>query len=300
VAAIHPIRSILPAEQRIAEFRRSTGSLRFKCITGENSREKFAEALNDRLVNPALINQKQTPLCGPAAFMYCIASDRRDAYANYVLDLAEYGEGRLGELVIKPSAACCDATDTGGAHPVDWVALASLRDASNNFRSMSNAGKNIAGMTFGGELQGWFEATKWFTGGVVNTSRWAWSQSLENLIDINSRSDSHVCLLIRSAIIQKSSPSFADIGINKFGKETPKSLTGFPDHWVVLKSRIQIGMKTPQWPGALSADDVKTHRLHFNFWSWGEEELLKVNRRIPNITTAQFLPYYYGYVSAKR
>jgi len=229
-----------------------------------------------------------------------VPSDRRDAYANYVLDLAEYGEGRLGELVIKPSAACCDAMAIGGSDPVDWVALASLRDASNNFRSMSAANKNIAGMTFGGELQGWFDATKWFTGGVVNTSRWTWSQSLENLIGINSRSDSHICLLIRSAIIHDSSISVADTGMKKIGKETPKSLTGFPDHWVVLKSRIQIGMKTPQWPGALNPDDVKTQRLHFNFWSWGQPELLKVNRRIPNITAAQFLPYYYGYVSAKR
>jgi len=64
----------VPYEERLARFRQGTGRLAFKCIT---DRDKFADNLKDRANNPFWIQQGETPLCGPAAFMHCIAIDRR-------------------------------------------------------------------------------------------------------------------------------------------------------------------------------------------------------------------------------
>ncbi|MDR3213434.1 MAG: hypothetical protein LBT71_05900, partial [Azoarcus sp.] len=66
--------------------------------------------------------------------MYCIARENPDAYGEYVLDLAMTGEGRIGNLVVKPGTDCRKAgPDAKNIAPVDWVALASLRDTSNSF-----------------------------------------------------------------------------------------------------------------------------------------------------------------------
>ncbi|MDR2093562.1 MAG: hypothetical protein LBP58_09675 [Azoarcus sp.] len=84
--------------------------LAFKCIDGKAStapeirdeRKKFVRSVEDRRDAPTLINQGGSSLCGPAAFMYCIAREKPDDFAAYVLDLALTGEGRLGNLKVMP------------------------------------------------------------------------------------------------------------------------------------------------------------------------------------------------------
>jgi len=293
---------ILQAQQRLDDFEQSKGNLKFRCIGGNGGRASFAKSLREQVRNSYAIKQGDTPLCGPAAFMHYIAGDRPAEYINYVLDLAETGTGRLGGLTVTPSDVCRNASPDAigeGTDPVDWVALASLRDSSNAIRSMKSAGSEIAGMTFGSDMQAWFAKTGWYANGVVNSASIWSSQSFEHLIGINQRINSHVCLLIRSAIIVSSAVSVADIGINKIGKDVPKSASGFPDHWVVLKGHIRIGLKTPLHRHGLSAD-ARHQALDFRVWSWGRKTLYPINNRIPNITPAKFLPYYYGYVSAQR
>jgi len=285
----------MPFNRRIEEFKRGTGNLAFSCI---NDRGAFANKLRDRAINANLIDQAGTPLCGPAAFMHCIASRRPIDYVNYVLDLAEGGKGELNEFIIKPSDACRNASLGNKIDPVDWVALASLRDHSNKYNRMSGPDSDVAGITLGRALAGWFEKTGWFLSVSNNSSRYLSSRSLKHLLAINQRGSSHICLLIRSAII--TTGTAFDLNRNKFGKSgTPKTLTGFPDHWVVLKGPIMIDRKTAPPPSTLRADDIKTlmHKsLDFRLWSWGAES--SVRARIHNLTPAQFLPYFYGYVSA--
>jgi len=289
--------NILQAQQRLTNFEQGTSDLKFRCIT---NRGDFARYLRERSDNSNVIKQGDTPLCGPAAFMHCIAGDRPAEYINYVLDLAETGTGSLGGLAVTPSEACRNAVSIGPrTDPVDWVALASLRDSFNANWRMRDFKSNIAGMTLGGAMQEWFAKTGWYANGVVNnTSSWR-SRSFEHLIDINRRVNGHVCLLIRSAIIMSSAVSVADIGIDKIGKDTPKSASGFPDHWVVLKGHIRVGLKTPLHRHGLSAD-ARHQALDFRVWSWGQKKFYPINNRIKNITPAKFLPYYYGYVSAQR
>jgi len=114
------------AKQRLENLKQSTGNLKFKCIT---NRGNFAASLEGRSGNSNAIHQGGTPLCGPAAFMHCIAGDRPADYINYVLDLAETGTGRLGGLTVTPSSNCLNATFIE-TNPVDWVALATYTSST--------------------------------------------------------------------------------------------------------------------------------------------------------------------------
>jgi len=294
--------------ERLERFRQGSGSLAFKCIT---DRDKFVANLRDRANNPFLIQQGFTPLCGPAAFMHCIAIDRPADYVHYVLDLAEHGVGKLGGLTVKPGDSCRSASllVTAGkitrdaTDPVDWVALASLRDSSNLIFDMNGPRSDIAGITLGRAMADWFSATGWFPGGVVDATHYQSSSpyynAYDNLLSINQRVNSHVCLLIRNAIVEPSS----GLGINKFdGSGTPKS-GPTADYWVVLKTRITLDHKTPPLPGMLPFFDLRelrNQRINFRFWNWGDRNTTSVNNRIDNITFGQFLQHYYGYVSATR
>jgi len=220
--------------------------------------------------------------------------------------------GKLGGLTVEPGNDCRNAslliTDRHGARdatgPVDWVALASLRDSSNLIFDMNGPRSDIAGITLGRAMADWFSATGWFPGGVVDATHYQASNPyynvFDNLLSVNQRVNSHVCLLIRNAIVHPDS----GIGINKLvgGSGTPKS-GPTADHWVVLKTRITLDHKTPPFPGMLrffDLQELKSQRIDFRFWNWGDPSTTPVNRRIGNITAGQFLQHYYGYVSATR
>jgi len=294
----------MPYTQRVEKFKHDKGNLKFKCITNTaEARRKFIETLLDRATDPRQIDQSATPLCGPAAFMYCAASEHPYDYVNYVLDLAETGEGRLGDLFVKPKSACLNAAISGHIHPVDWVALASLRDSTNKLWRMRNHNSEIAGITAGGVLADWFSATGWFYGAdftFYNPSKNA--SSFNHLLDMNHNNNGYICLLIRSAIV--SDDSSTDTGFKKWGKSgTPKTYSGTPDHWIVVEERISIAQNEYLWSGMPNRNELINQPLRFKFWHWGDlknkgKPCCAIDDRITNITPAQFLPYYYGYVSA--
>jgi len=293
---------MLQARQRMEKFKQGKGSLKFKCIEdGDKGRTEFVASLEKRFSDARKVSQGLTPLCGPAAFMHCIASDRPADFVNYVLDLAETGEARLGGLSVKPSADCRNAVVAKKIiDPVDWVALASLRDTTNTFSTMSSEKDNAAGITFPADMQKWFSLTGWFSGGVSKNTNLASSLSARHLIGINQRTDSHICMLIRSEIFRRTA---ADIGINKLGTNIPKKGGKFPNHWVVLKGRIQVGLCNPIL--TCNFDDKSTtyskgQAIKFSCWCWGEDDNRVIDTAAKNITAEQLSRYYYGYVSAKR
>jgi len=285
----------LPAQEMVKRFRRSTGSLAFACIDNHN-RDAFANALMDRIHDPWKIDQGGTPLCGPAAFMYCIAKDRREDYVRYVLDLAEHGVGKLGNnLTVTPSMVCRNAPPDEKIDPVDWVALASLRDSANSFLPMDGPDSETAGITMGGAMVDWFRATGWFPGGVGKAIKYNWSQPVDELHDIDRHrrpeplvnlcgidprvsGGGHVCLLIRFQILNNTPPVSERNRLKPSGKS--KKWYGFPNHWVVLEGHI-----------GLTHSATPDQMLNFKVWSWGGMKTIKMPVR-------QFLPYYYGYVSA--
>jgi hypothetical protein len=209
-----------------------------------------------------------------------------------VLSLACFGKGALGALKVEPGNDCRKAACVIGSGkekkeiaPVDWIALASLRDSSNTWRDMQSLDSNIAGITLGSSLAAWFQGTGWFHS-ICNKANGAVSASLEKLLELTPV-NGHVCLLICSTIITSS---------GKKGKEgkSRKTWFGTADHWIVLRGGVKIDHRA--LPLAKQGD-TKEKSLDFPFWHWGYPPV-SVSAHNPALTVGQFLPYYYGYVRA--
>ncbi|MDR1228674.1 MAG: hypothetical protein LBK55_06610 [Azoarcus sp.] len=204
--------------------------LAFKCIDAvdlndiKRVREEFVKDVEKRRNTPKRIHQGDSSLCGPASFMYCVAREKPDEFADYALDLALTGEARLGGLKVAPGQACRDVEKPVGKKglpvaPADWVTLASLRDSTGLFSSMDSARSDAGGMTFPIALAGWFKETGWFSEVRNNTAltRTGINDPLRHLLGINPLPLSYVCLLIDAAITQANGRA-----------------GNVPTHWVVL------------------------------------------------------------------
>ena len=272
----------------------------FKVLEDSKYKDTWKDSLTQRINDPSKIHQQRSPLCGPAAFMYCIARTAPETYRKYVEDLAYHGEAMLGSLHVKPRPECLNETAKNirdiGIDPVDWIALASLRDSSNDFLSVT-AGSSLAGITLPSTLADWFRQSGLFPGGVSKqASTSSTEHGLDSLIEANCRhrSGSCVCLFLRAAIIGGG----GRLGINKLGgKDTPKTWSGAPDHWVVLVSDIHLGRQQNLIPFSCSlprTDGLEDEPLRARIYTWGRERPMSASR------VGNFLPYYYGFVGAAR
>jgi len=108
------------------------------------------------------------------------------------------------------------------------------------------------------------------------------SEPLRHLCGIDARTSGggHVCLLVRTEVLDGPPRGSERNRLKASGKS--KKWAGLPNHWVVLEGHIGL-------PYSATPD----HMLNFNVWTWGRERLTPINMPV-----RQFLPYYYGYVSA--
>ncbi len=224
--------------------------------------------------------------------MFCLAKTSPYVYARYVIDLAETGEAMLGALHIKPGNSCRNAQLGSSIAAVDWIALASLRDASNTVLAMADPDSSTAGITGSATMAAWFQHCGLFSS-VSNQAQYA-PASLERLLaaDRYVGLGHFVCLLIRAAIVERVG---GEVPMNKLGHGTPKTLLGTPDHWVVVQSPLRLGpcCYNPAHPP--SAEALLQARLTFDIYSWG---MTTLNNRVSDLRVRQFLPYFYGFVSA--
>lgn len=296
---LHELRTLIKQKDR--------SELAFKCIT---SGAKFHDHVIQRLENPYYVRQGNTPLCGPAAFMFCVAKHFPDHYERYALELALYGKSRIGDLIVEPSESCLNARDglemerKNDFSSADWVTLASLRDSANILSRMSGPASNIAGMTFPGEIQGWFEKTGLFTQIEDHTST-VITSSYDNLLRANEKVKAGhcVCFLIQASILAPHLPGTlpaVEFGVDKVQKDIPKVAAPFPNHWVVQTSNMLIDQKPAPQPNTPLVDKSYNSRLYFEVHSWGMHgRPYKVNNRVDEMTPEKFTKYYHGFVCAE-
>ena len=87
------------------------------------------------------------------------------------------------------------------------------------------------------------------------------------------------------------------LGRPALGKDTPKTWSGAPDHWVVLVSDIHLGRQQNLIPFSCSlprTDGLEDEPLRARIYTWGRERPMSAGR------VGNFLPYYYGFVGAAR
>lgn len=301
----------------ISDFEKSAAPLKFtsKSIT----RSKVAQQLRERIKHPYAINQIGSPLCGPAAFLYVLATHNKTAYARYIIDLCNDGKATIGALKVSPSHECLHtdpektANATYGTPPVaacDWIGMASLRDSENSIFSVTPR-SSVAGITFPQTLASWFRDIGYNP--VQNRTNTWFDKSLHNLAEANRLAAS----------------SFHAVALFVNAKFMGASWNMVPDHWVVLTSRITIdkepisavlhelrqvqketgataqeieeprdAINVTQRSDLKKIDEIMSRKIHFTIYSWGDDRR-PINKTRPQLTLGEFLDCYYGFVSAK-
>src|SRR5215217_8218539 len=141
----------IQAQQLIAAFKaRGAQSSRSNIYCAKDGiwlhvcRNKVADGLQDRVLNPNLIAQTTTNMCGIAAFVRQWAEDDPVGYAWLGITLYENGTGRIGRgnLTGKEVFPSYDLKNSplpqyqSNGHwfemnHADWIVLASIREAFN-------------------------------------------------------------------------------------------------------------------------------------------------------------------------
>lgn len=274
---------------------------KYKCLKLIPSLEFCGKVLT-RANNPRIIYQNDTPLCGPAAFLYCITKFNPNIYSQYIYHLALNGTATIGSMNIKPREDCKNA-DLSAAKidPVDWVGLASLRDSTNQFFPMTSPSDNLAGMTGPGVIADWFAKTRLFEQ-IINETNLFLTKATSNLVDANRyyRNGYKVCLFINAKMILDPSSS-ASKSFSKglptsanMEKKTKKIGSNVPNHWVVLEGNMMLGNE--YFNGEIKTMEEKIENsnlpISFNVYSWGRIYSIALNWDVLS-------SYYYGYIAVK-
>jgi hypothetical protein len=209
-------------------------------------RADVVDGLRARVTKPSRIDQANTSLCGPASLFYCVAQTKAALYARYVTELYQTGKSTIGTTVVKPGTDCRKYAPSvkAGIHPVDWIALASLRDSENDAFSYASPSAETGGITMPGDLLGWFIDAGFAKQG--NYTNLVFTKDVANLKAAGERYKQRqsVCLFISANML-----------------ETPGVKSTFPDHWVVLASNITFA-------GNVAA---------FTVFSWGELKAVELD-----------------------
>ena len=274
------------AAQLIATFASGAGAGAFPHVGG--SRALFAKGIRDRVANPGLIDQGLSSLCGPASFLYCLASKRPDVYARYAIELYEQGQTTVGKLRVAPSSDCRRAAiNPREIDPVDWVTLASLRDSQNTVMDYQSVSDAVAGITLPQHLANWFSSSEQFSQ-VVNNTNVVFDKNLSSLLAAEQFriGGSYICLFVDASILHgKCGVSF------------------FPNHWIVLTNHVRINGQTTTGLAsrglAVDADEaLASGPLSFEVFTWGQPHRA-FNPGNSTVAVSTFLNCFYGYVCAK-
>ena len=221
-----------------------------------------------RVAYPGTLDQNQTNLCGPAALVFNVLRDRPGTYAAFACDMYDKGEGVLYKLPIKPKADLRHAAPSSSdIAPVDWLALASIRNSNDWVIHYDSTGGEFSGVTTPMELAYWFDQAG-YTDVREDANFFRHQRDTDNMKEANRllAAGYHVVLLIGSNMVDGHQTQSSDIR---------------DDHWVVLQSEMKL----------------ENGEVTFHIYTWGDGY-----REVPlsgALTLDDFLMNYYGYVAAK-
>ena len=231
------------------------------------ARFSVAAGVLDRVNHPERVDQGGGWWCGPASFIHSLARQDPAAYAKFVFDLYDRGSAlTAGSAIVRPSHDFRMDPVPTGENSADWIALGSLRDSTNwVFEYHRNAWwEHMRGGTSGGDVEKWFKDFG-FREVINKTSSSKCDLDNLKLADSYARRNYRVVLSVGSVVI--------------VGGAADAKAGGSSDHFIVLSGPINYGppikMRIFQWAGY---------------------------ERIPNVdmTPADFLNSYYGFVAARR
>jgi hypothetical protein len=257
-------------------------SLHFLCL----QRDKVGAGLLKRVADPGKIRQGPAGLCGPASLLFDLATRDPDCYASFGISLFEQGNGKINKLEVKPNRALKIAMSPPSMDQADWLMMASIRNSENtplcDYDAPSGDWNQFKGMTLPGEMKSWLKKVG-YTQVVDETSvTKILSMDVDNARDASTKYEDHWSV-------------FLFINANMLNFHTEDDSGTLPDHWVELRSKIEI----------------QPNSVKFKVFTWGEG-----NFEVPTSPTVQppdgvkpqprhdftqkmFLSNYYCYIAAR-
>jgi N-acetylmuramoyl-L-alanine amidase/GH25 family lysozyme M1 (1,4-beta-N-acetylmuramidase) len=242
------------------------------------------------LVNdPTLVEQGGLGLCGPAAVHRLWIKRDPKAFAAYITSLYDTGSGTFGDRTISAGADLRNQDYYGRAVPAmealaknpqdkvenvcpsaDWVAMSSLRDASNIFLDFEGMpDEDYAVGTSASEVAAWLRSTGAYAS-VSEEGNFFFTKGLAHAEGLHPGPDTDVVLLINAHILT------ADAIVKGKTKSDDFIGSAFPNHVVVLES--DVTEPTP--------DEVE-----FTCFTWGGTMHVRLRKEI-------FEANYYGAIVA--
>jgi N-acetylmuramoyl-L-alanine amidase len=242
------------------------------------------------LVNdPTLMEQGGLGLCGPAAVHRLWIKRDPKAFAAYITSLYDTGSGTFGDRTISAGADLRNQDYYGRAVPAmealaknprdkaefvcpsaDWVAMSSLRDASNIFLDFEGMpDEDYAAGTSASEVAGWLRSTGAYAS-VSEEGNFFLTKGPAHAEGLHPGPDTDVVLLINAHILT------ADAIVKGKTKSDDFIGSAFPNHVVVLES--DVTEPTP--------DEVE-----FTCFTWGGTMHIRLRKEI-------FEANYYGAIVA--
>ena len=245
--------------------------------------------LRARLMNKNLIDQAQSPNCGPASFFRTLLIDDEDTYVRAATELYDTGTTTIGQLKITPGAELLKSPVRYNMAAVDFITLLSLRDSDNLVLSSSGwFGSNAAGITVPSTLLGWFKSA----GFTVTASNTFLTQVEKPGFPIFTSVRTKKMMAIAQEASDKRMSGYRAmlfIDSDLIGAKAKYSASSIPNHWIVLESGIVWDL--PDQDGAA---------VNGQMWTWGQ----KVRDFAPDPTdpvqACNFALFFYGYVAVKR
>jgi len=237
-----------------------------------------ATGLAQRIEHPSMIDQANSSLCGAAALMRALTKEAPVRYVTYVIELYENGFTQLGQLKIQPRQGArtfkpsLQNPDGERIAPVDWIALASIRDSENSLLfPYDSPKKEAAGITPPWDVARWFQQIGYrqvIDATTVNPLRKLGKADIDTANGYWTKGF-YVLLLIND---------------NMLHEKTQDSISVFPTHWVVLNSPIKVFL-----PPINQGEEC----VSFVVYTWGQEDY-QVPSGVTPLTRTGFFHNYYG------
>ncbi len=222
--------------------------------------------LRERVQTPKSQDQGAASLCCPAAFFYCVLNYKPELYVQYVIDLFTKGKARIGSLKVEPSLACrVYQPPRDKIAPVDWVALASLRDSTNIVMDIASVNDDVASRSRSGEVAGWLRKIGYTS--VRDDSNWYFNKGRKEIEAFarDTRVYRDVCLFIND---------------NMLVDATSKRKSTFMNHCIVVDE----------------PPTLQNGQISMSVYTYGDIQ------RVPSTGTLsldEFSRNFYGYVSGQ-
>jgi hypothetical protein len=244
-------------QQAIVAFEQST----HPGVWPQLDKATLIDDLRATVLNPLQVQQRSTPLCGPAAVAYELVSRQPQRYVWICQALYETGQFEARTRQVKPSATLLNSGIAETISIADWLLLASLRDDENWLLPVDADSRPLAlGVTTPWEMRDWafdilgYDATNYdgtvFTGEIdaIRIAQKAW---------------------------ERGGVAFLNIDANLLQGDDPKHI---PDHWVAFTGGLQI--------------DDASETISFTCYSWTKIHTVSMKQ-------ADFAKYMFGVVTGE-